>query len=136
MLIKDSPPAPQVSKEKKGTLKQQKVAGAGVEDFIMWIPPISRHSLDLEEEEEEDEMSGFIHNFAARKRKRDAILEQGADAPSEVVRGSGQPCLDEGSEVQAIVISVSLEMGLNDQLALENVTLVESREASLVPVAI
>ena len=111
MAIKDSSPAPQASKEKKGTLKQQKFAGAGAKDFIMWIPPISRHSLDLEEEEEEDEMSGFIHNFAARKRKRDAILEQGADALSEVVKGSSQPCLDEGSEVQAIVISGSLEMG-------------------------
>ena len=27
-------------------------------------PPISRRSPDLEEEEEEDEMFGLIHNFA------------------------------------------------------------------------
>ena len=38
--------------------------------------------------------------------------------------------------MQAIVIPGSLEMGLNDKPALENVTLVESREASPVPAAI
>ena len=42
----------------------------------------------------------------------------------------------EGPNVQAIVISGSPEMGLNDQPNLENATLVESREASLTPVAI
>ena len=42
----------------------------------------------------------------------------------------------EGSDVQVIVISGSLEMGLNDQLALENATLVESGEASPAPAAI
>ena len=59
-----------------------------------------------------------------------------ADAPPEVVRGSGQPRSDEGSEVQAIVISRSPEMGLNDHPTLENVTLVESREASPIPASI
>ena len=69
LAIKDSLPAPQASKKKKGTLRRRKVAGVGTEDFIMWIPPISRHSLDLAEEDEEDEMSSLIQNFAARKRK-------------------------------------------------------------------
>ena len=63
-------------------------------------------------------------------------LEKAADAIPEVAGGSGQPRLDEGSEVQAIVISGSPEMGLNDQLALENITLAESREASPIPAAI
>ena len=80
-------------------------------------------------------MSGLIHNFAARKQKRDASLEPVFDVP-EVAGGSGQPCLDGGSEVQAIVISGSLEMGLNDQPTLGNVTLEESREASPVPISI
>ena len=53
-----------------------------------------------------------------------------------MVGGSGQPRLDEGSEVQAIVISGSPEMGLNDHSTLENVTLAKSREASRVPAAI
>ena len=81
-------------------------------------------------------MSDLIHNFATRKRKRDASLEQAAGAILEVARGSGWPRSDEGSEVQAIVISGLLEMGLNDHPTLENITLAESREASLVPVAI
>ena len=89
LAIKDSRPASQASKKKKGTLRRQKVTGLGVEDFIPGIPPISRHSPDLEEEEEEDEMFGLIHNFAARKRKRDGILEQAADASPKVVRGLG-----------------------------------------------
>ena len=64
--------APQASKKKKGTFKRQKVAGARAEDFIPWVPLISRHFPDWEEKEEEDGMSDLIHNFAARKRKRDA----------------------------------------------------------------
>ena len=81
-------------------------------------------------------MLDLIHNFVARKRKRDAGLEQAADAIPEVDGGSDQPHLEEGSEVQAIVISGLPEMGLNEQPALENVTLEESREASPVPTAI
>ena len=34
-------------------------------------------------------MSGLVHNFAARKRKRDASLEQAANALPEVARGLG-----------------------------------------------
>ena len=81
-------------------------------------------------------MSDLIHNFATRKRKQDASLKQAADANPEVAEGSGQPCSDEGSEVQAIIISSSPEMGLNDQSTLENVTLAESREASSILTAI
>ena len=85
LAIKDSHLAPRASKKKKGTLRQQKVIGAGAEDFIMWVPPISRRSPDWEEEEEEDKMSGLIHNFATRKRKQDASLEQTVDVVPEVV---------------------------------------------------
>ena len=59
-------------------------------------------------------MSNLVDNFPARKRKRDASLEQADDAIPEVVGGSDQHHLDESSEVQAIVISGSPEMGLND----------------------
>ena len=74
LVIKDSRLAPRALKKRKG--RPQKVAGAGAEYFISWVPPISRRSPDREEEEEEEyDMSGLVHNFAARKRKRDAILE-------------------------------------------------------------
>ena len=72
-------------------------------------------------------MSSLVHNFAARKRKRDTILEQAVDAVPEVARGLSQPGPDGGSEVQAIVISGSLEMSLNDQPITGNITLEESR---------
>ena len=98
------------------------------------IPPFP--GLGRKRGREEDGMSDLIHNFSARKWKRDAILEQAADALPEVAGISGQPCSDEGSELQAIVISGSPEMGLNDQSALENVTLVESKEVSPVSAAI
>ena len=131
LAIKDSRLTPRASKKKKG--RCQKVAEAGAEDFIPWVPPISRRSPNREEEEEEeDDMSGLVHNFAARKRKRDVILEHAADATPEVARGSSQPGSDGGSEVQAIIILGLPEMSLNDQPVTGNVTLEESREASLV----
>ena len=100
-----------------------------MEDFIPWVPPITNHPPDWEEEEEESQMSDLVHNFAARKRKRDANFKRVVDDIPEVAGG-------EGSDVHAIVISGSPEIGLNDQPALENATLVESREASPTPAAI
>ena len=77
---------PRMLKKKKG--RRQKAVGAGAEDFILWVPLIFLHSPDKEEEEEEeDDMSGLVHNFAARKRKRDAMLEQTVDATLEVAGG-------------------------------------------------
>ena len=86
---KGSRPAPRALKRRKGTLGWQNVPKAGVEDFVPWVLPISSRPSDWEEEEEEDGMSDLIHNFSARKRKRDAIFEQAADAIPEVAGGSG-----------------------------------------------
>ena len=74
-------------------------------------------------------MSDLVHNFIARKRKRDASFKQAVDAIPEVAGG-------DGSDVQVIVILGSPEMGLNDQPDLENATLVESGEASPTPAVI
>ena len=74
-------------------------------------------------------MSDLVHNFAAQKRKRDASFKRVVDAIPEVAGG-------EGLDVQAIVITSLPEMGLNDQPAVENATLVESREASPTPAVI
>ena len=81
-------------------------------------------------------MSDLIHNFATRKRKRDASFEQVADAILGVAGGLGRSLSDEGSEVLTIFISGSLEMGLNGQSAPENVALAESREVFPAPAAI
>ena len=43
-------PAPQVLKRKLGTSERQKVLRAGVEDFVPWVPLISSHPPDWEEE--------------------------------------------------------------------------------------
>ena len=59
-----------------------------MEDFVPWVPPISSHPLDWGEEEEEDGMFDLIHNFAARKRKRDASFERAADVTPEEAWGS------------------------------------------------
>ena len=59
-------------------------------------------------------MSDLIHNFAARKRKRDASFERAADAIPGVAEGSGRFLSDEGLEVLVIFITGLLEMGLND----------------------
>ena len=68
-----------------------------MEDFVPWVRPISSHPPDWEEEEEEDEMSDLVHNFAARKWKHDASFKRVVDAILEVAGGGG-------SDVQAIVI--------------------------------
>ena len=70
-----------------------------MEDFVSWVPSISSHPLDWEEEEEKDEMSDLVHNFAARKRKRGASFKQAADAIPKVAGGAGQPPSDESSDV-------------------------------------
>ena len=73
-------------KKKKG--RHQKSSGAGAKDFISWVPPIScRSPVGEEEEKEEDYMSYLVHNFAARKRKRDAMLEQYANFVPERAKG-------------------------------------------------
>ena len=100
-----------------------------MEDFVPLVPPISSHPPDWEEEEDEGEMSNLVHNFTARKRKRDASFKRVADAIPEVAGG-------EGPDVQAIFILGSPEMGLNDQPYLEKATLVESGEASPTSAAI
>ena len=122
-------PHPRVLKRKKGKPEQKKVPRSEVENFIPWVPPISSHPLDWEEEKEEEEMFDLVHNFAAPKRKRNASFKRVVDVIPEVAG-------EEGPNMQEIVISGSPEMGSNDQPDLENATLVEYREASLTPAAI
>ena len=79
--------------------------------FVPWIRPEPSRPSASEEEEEEEEMTGLLDRYAARKRKRKE------DAEREVDRAEGSSRLptDGGSEMQAIFILGSLEMGSSDQ---------------------
>ena len=58
---------PRVLKIKKGGTNQRRnVPGAQVEDFIPWVRPESSRLVDLEKEEEE-EMTGLLDRYAAKK---------------------------------------------------------------------
>ena len=78
-----------------------------MEDFIPWVPPISSRPPAMEEGEKEDEMVDLVHNFGARKPKRGASFKRATDTTLEVVGEASQHPTDEGSDVQAIVISDS-----------------------------
>ena len=51
----DSGLAPQASKKGRWVPERLRAPGAGVEDFVSWVSPISSHLPVSEEEEEEDE---------------------------------------------------------------------------------
>ena len=103
-----------------------------MEDFIPWVrsEPI-RPSL-LEEEEEEEKMTGFLDRYAARKRKREEEAEQEAEG----IGGSVRPPMDGGSEIQTSVIPASPEMGFNDQPGSKNIAREEPREEAPIPPAL
>ena len=69
---KDSHPIPHTSKKGRRVLERQRAPGAGVEDFVPWVSPISSHPPTREEEEEKDEIVDLVHNFGERKLKRGA----------------------------------------------------------------
>ena len=99
--------------------EQLRALGAGVEDFIPWVSPISSYHPAKEEEEKEDEMADPVHNFDARKHKRGAIFKRVTDTTPKVVGEANQHPIGKGSDVQAIVVSDSPEMGFHGQSALE-----------------
>ena len=122
-------PTPQASKKGRRALKQSKAFGAGVEDFVPWVPPTSSRPA-REVDEEEDEMADFVHNFAARKRKRGAIFKRALVATSDVAGEASRQPSGENSNVQAIVISSSPEMGFHGQSDSETAPLVDLGEVS------
>ena len=99
-----------------GTTQRRNVPRAQVKDFIPWVRPDSSRLADLEEEEEEEEMTGLLDRYATRKRKR----QESSERENNQAEGSNRPIMDGGSEMEAIVILSSLEMGLSDQPDLED----------------
>ena len=62
-------------------------------------------------------MTELLDRYAVRKRKRQEEAEREAEQAEGLVR----PPMDEGLEIQTIVIPASTEMGSNDQLGLEDI---------------
>ena len=111
--------------------KRLRAPGTGVEDYVPWVSPISSHPLASEEEEEEDEMADLVHNFGAQKRKRGSSFKRATDVALEVVGEVDQHPIDEGSDVQVIVFSDSLEIGFHGQSTSEAAPSVDLGEVSL-----
>ena len=111
--------------------KRRRAPGAGVEDFVPWVAPISIRPPAREEEEKEDEMVDLVHNFGAQKRKGGANFKRETDATHKVVGEADQHPTSGGSEEQAIVIMDSPEMEFHGQSALETAPSVDLGEVPL-----
>ena len=105
---------------------------AQVKDFVPWVRPESSRPSDLEKGEDEEEMTGLLDRYAARKRKRQESSEREPDH----AEGSNWPTTDGYLEMHAIVIPGSPEMGSSDQPGPEDVALREPREVTLIPPAL
>ena len=123
-------PTPQASKKGRRVPKRIKTPGAGVEDFVPWVSPISSRPPDREEEENEEEKVDLLHNFGARKRKRGANFKRATGATPEVASKASQQPSGGSSDVQVIVVLDSPEMGFHGQSALETAFLVDLRQVS------
>ena len=130
---KETSSAPRALKiKRRGTTRRRNTPGAQVKDFVHWVHPESSRPSDLEEGEEEEEMTGLLDRYAARKRKR----QESSKREPDQAEGSSRPATDGDSEMQAIVILGSPEMGLSDRPDLEDVALGEPREATSIPSAL
>ena len=63
----------------KRTTQGKNAHGAQVEDFIPWVHSEPIRASLLEEKEEEEEMTGLLDCFAARKRKWEEEVEREAE---------------------------------------------------------
>ena len=65
--------------KRRGTNMRRNAPGAQVQDFIPWVHPESSRPSDLEEGEEEKDMTGLLDRYATRKRKRQESSKRGPD---------------------------------------------------------
>ena len=110
-----SRPAPQASKKGRRVAERLKIPGAGVEDFLPLVSPISSRPLAREKEEEEEEMANIVHNFDARKHKRGSSFKRVTDATLEVAGEVSQQPSNNSFDVQAIVVSDLPNIGFHGQ---------------------
>ena len=100
-----------------------------MEDFIPWVCLEPSRPSTWEEVEEEEEMTGLLDRYAARKRKQQEEAEREAD----LAKGSNRLPTDGGLEIQAIVIPGSPEKGSNDQSGPKGIAYGELRESIPIP---
>ena len=103
-----------------------------MKDFVPWVHLESSRPSDLEEREDEEEMTGLLDRYAARKWKRQESSERGPD----LAKGSSQHATDGDSKIHAIVIPGSPEMGSSNRPGPEDVALGEPREATPIPLTL
>ena len=120
--------------KRKVATGQRNAPGSKGEDFIPWVSGEPEDFQDLEEEEQEERMTGLLDRYVARKRKR--LVSSCSESDPAQAAGSSLPAAEGGSEMQAIVISGSLEPGATDQMEPAGVARTESREADSVPSAL
>ena len=106
-----------VKVKRKRASKRRNTPGSKGEDFVPWVLANKEGPQDLEEEEQEERMTGLLDRYAARKRKRQVISSSESDiAPVQTAGPSqpaadGQPPADGSSGDQAIIIPCSPELG-------------------------
>ena len=129
---KDRSYPPGIEDQKEGDKPGKSTRGAQVEDFITWVRSEPSRPSTLEEEENEEEMTGLLDRYAARKRKRQEDVEREADR----AEGLDRPPTVGGLEMQAILIPGSLEVGSNDQSGSEDIARGGLREDAPIPPAL
>ena len=82
-------------------------------------PPPPPPPLAREEEEDKNEMADPVHNFDVWKQKLGANIKRATGATPKVASEASKQPSGESSDVQAIVISDSPEMGFHGQPASE-----------------
>ena len=75
-------------------------------------------------------MANLVHNFGARKCKQGANFKRATSATPKVAGEDSQKPSDESSDVQAIVVSDSPEMGFHGQSTSETALSMDLGEVS------
>ena len=120
--------------KRKWAARRRNAPGSKGEDFVPWVSGKHEDFQDLEEEEQEERMTGLLDRYAARKRKRQLSSSSEYD-PSQIT-GPSQSAAEGGSEMQAIVIPSSPEPVPIDQKEPAGVAQRESQDADSVSSAL
>ena len=118
---------------RKGAYERRNAPGSREENFVAWV---SGEYDDFEEKELEERMMGLLNRYATHKRKQQLSSRNESDVAPAQTRGSSQPAVEGGWEMQAIIIPGSSESGPTDQTEPMSVSRIESKEADPVSSAL